>query len=76
MNGLQGKAVNYVHSDGGWENVPGKEDPGYETAKLSRKYNVCSRVITFDFYISHPYCLLEPLYYTNGETSFETTSEK
>jgi hypothetical protein len=101
MNGLQGKIVIYGYRDGGWENLPGKEDSGYETAKLARgcnlyfiaasytggsdgikldenmgKANPCSRVITFDFYIANPYCVLGPLYYTKAAASLETTSEK
>jgi OOP family OmpA-OmpF porin len=47
LKGLQGKTVVYIFSDGGWEQSPGGKDPGDETAKLSRKYNVCFIVISY-----------------------------
>jgi hypothetical protein len=45
--GLQGKPVVYAFSDGGWENLPGKKDLGYETAKLAWKYNVCFAAVSY-----------------------------
>jgi OmpA-OmpF porin, OOP family len=47
LKGLQGKTVVYIFSDGGWEQSPGGKDPGDETAKLARKYNVCFIVISY-----------------------------
>jgi OmpA-OmpF porin, OOP family len=47
LKGLSGKTVVYIFSDGGWENAPGKKDPGDKTAELARKYNVCFIVITY-----------------------------
>lgn len=46
LQGLSGKTVVYLFSDGGWEQTAGK-DPGDKTAELARKYNVCFMVISY-----------------------------
>lgn len=47
LKGLSGKTAVFVFSDGGWENVPGKRDPGDRAAELARKYNVCFNIISY-----------------------------
>lgn len=37
MEGLQGKTVVYIFSDGGYEKASGSKDPGDKTAELVRK---------------------------------------
>ena len=46
LKGLSGRTVVYLFSDGGYEQTPGKS-PGYKTAELSGKYNVCFVVISY-----------------------------
>ena len=46
LKGLSGKTVVYIFSDGGYEQIPGK-DPGNKTAELARKYNVCFVVVSY-----------------------------
>jgi len=47
LKGLSGKTVVYIFSDGGWEDAPGRRDPGDKAAELARKYNVCFIVISY-----------------------------
>ena len=47
LKNLSGKTVVYLFSDGGWENAPGRRDPGDKAAELARKYNVSFMVVSY-----------------------------
>jgi outer membrane protein OmpA-like peptidoglycan-associated protein len=47
LKNLSGKTVVYLFTDGGWENAPGKKDPGDKAAELARKYNVSFMVVSY-----------------------------
>jgi outer membrane protein OmpA-like peptidoglycan-associated protein len=47
LKNLSGKTVVYLFTDGGWENAPGRRDPGDKAAELARKYNVSFMVVSY-----------------------------
>jgi len=47
LQGLSGKTVVYLFSDGGYDKLGGGKSPGDITTELAKKYNVCFQVVDY-----------------------------
>jgi OOP family OmpA-OmpF porin len=47
LQGLSGKTIVYLFTDGGYDRKVGGKDPGDKTAEIAAKYNVCFMVIEY-----------------------------